>query len=71
MRFVAKYQGECAECGEAIKPGDDCLFVLSDHEDDNGKLIAHEKCPQPTLKVVREVCETCFQEKSVSGYCGC
>lgn len=64
MSFEARYHGICSECYEHISPGDAVEFRKVD-------LLCHVHCPTPVLELKREVCPSCFQEKTPAGTCGC
>jgi hypothetical protein len=62
--FEARYGGRCAECDEAIKPGQICNYVDDD--------MVHVDCESAiTPEKPAEVCSECWMAKSVTGECGC
>ena len=52
MSFTAKYKGTCANCDEAIEPGQEV-----DYDDDDA--LVHVKCPT-TVTPLGSVCPRCF-----------
>jgi len=59
---VASFRSVCSDCGEAINPGDR-LVKRGDW--------VHAECPDVAEPAKREFCDTCWQEKSATGACGC
>jgi len=63
--FPAQFFGRCANCDEGIVPPE-MIRATGDgyvHDICNDPLGDDEPC--------REICRTCWLEKSVSGACGC
>jgi hypothetical protein len=56
----AVFENDCPDCEVGIKSGDEIVFR-------EGAWV-HVECPE---EKTREVCQVCFQEKSVTGACGC
>lgn len=64
MTFTAKYRSECADCGDAITPGDEATSMP------HGTV--HAKCPDAVDGIAPDrLCMECFMEKSLAGTCGC
>lgn len=63
--FTANYPGTCAACFEDFPAG---TLV---HYTEAGGYLAHVECPVVVETAPREVCSSCFMERSVSGACGC
>jgi hypothetical protein len=65
--IVARYPGECPECGEDIEPGD---MIESDSSGDDWR---HVECPSitPLEKAVANTCPKCYQVRAANGTCGC
>lgn len=61
MNFEAKYPGECVECGEAIKPGEEIFGDMGYYQ--------HVVCPHPSP--AGETCPMCWQVFAANGTCGC
>lgn len=59
MPTKAERSGECDRCDEGIRPGQRIETTASG-------AWAHVACPMP-----REICETCWTQKSVTGTCMC
>jgi len=70
VSFPAEYESMCAGCGSTIRVGD--LIEPSDPDDGEFKpWWQHESCPPAKFDITREVCPTCFTERSVNGECMC
>lgn len=66
MSFIAKYRGECVECGCAVLPKQEATYVdFAEGE------IKHVECPDDVrILTARETCPRCFVELPVTGICG-
>ncbi len=66
--FEAKYSSRCPECPTRIEVGDEVVYV-----DDT---VVHVQCGDAAEETVKqaaeaEVCQKCWQTRSVTGACGC
>lgn len=79
--FVARFPGACAaDCGESIKPGDQCVYVPVE-DPDAPALYAHYECQkdaaidattsQSDKQAWGKPCPHCFMALPLSGQCDC
>lgn len=71
MTFPARFRGRCAACDLWWMPGDP-IRPYGTHPD-GSTLYAHADCDHTPdhEEPAREICRTCWLEKSISGACGC
>ncbi|VXB83114.1 conserved hypothetical protein [Aeromicrobium sp. 9AM] len=62
MTLMARYSGECPECGERWSAGD---LIRADED----KAWKHAVCPTP--RPTAAPCASCFQIPAANGACGC
>jgi hypothetical protein len=69
MSFTAKYRGVCRKGCDGVKAGDEI--------ETHGSGFAHVgECPEveeevDARAVAAGVCPTCFEQRSLTGMCGC
>lgn len=79
--FIAKYPGTCAaDCGQPIKPGDECIHVVTagGFDDDDRPKVAHVECDASAIETSPNaraqwggVCPHCHMATPLSGVCDC
>lgn len=63
--FAAKHASLCSVCREGIHPGDSIRYSITGQ-------VRHDVCPNdPDTEPAREICRTCWLERSIAGTCGC
>ncbi len=79
--FVARFPGQCAaDCGEPVKPGDQCVYVPVD-DIDAPATYAHYECQKDAAVDVTtrasssqkwgKPCTHCFMALPLTGVCDC
>lgn len=69
MSWPARYEGKCAECGEAVEVGQQIEYA--DPPSAGWRRVQHVTCPESVEPAARPTCPRCFMEIALSGECGC